>query len=398
MNVTSTNGNACGMEIVFYQDRYSSLVNKDQTATNVKSEHVQEEQQKKRRNNCHGNLKLQRYRRKVRKQGLNSIVGTQSSTTGVIAQQTEQNQSNRHLSMRNTSVNYIAISDEVLSQKTSAIFDRTEKFNRLFNEDQKIQFLRQYMALIDQFSYQQLQESQWKYYHHIGMTQNIWHGYVSKTFAEKHSICSSYGKSETLVEQRLKEIESQLKRANSAIEQFEQEILSQCEHNIDCFSAMLELSSTINQLIHEKQQSLQYDLQYKRNILLLDATDHRLVTKFFDLKPNKNHVIMRIITRARHIWKRTKEQMMIEADIATLEKCLTSTSLQPSFSLVHEIINNVDLDIKNLNVIIETSTTSQLLINEVNRLKTLKIDIIQQAILTSQSVHGKNITVAATRQ
>jgi hypothetical protein len=53
---------------------------------------------------------------------------------------------------------------------------------------------------------------------------------------------------------------------------------------------MKELSSIIYQFLQKKQQSLQHDFEYKREILVLDATGHQLLQKFFDVQPNKSQV------------------------------------------------------------------------------------------------------------
>ena len=53
---------------------------------------------------------------------------------------------------------------------------------------------------------------------------------------------------------------------------------------------MKKMSSIIHQFVQEKQWLLQHEFQYKRKMLILDATAHELVQKFFDTKPNKSHV------------------------------------------------------------------------------------------------------------
>jgi hypothetical protein len=65
-----------------------------------------------------------------------------------------------------------------------------------------------------------------------------------------------------------------------AIQQFEEEISSKCAQYDNCFPAMTEFSSIIHQFVQEKQRPLQYEFEYKREMLILDATDHQLVQKF----------------------------------------------------------------------------------------------------------------------
>ena len=57
-----------------------------------------------------------------------------------------------------------------------------------------------------------------------------------------------------------------------------------------CLGTMKKVSSIIHQFVQQKQWLLQHEFQYKRKILILDATDHQLVQKLFDTKPNKSHV------------------------------------------------------------------------------------------------------------
>jgi hypothetical protein len=122
------------------------------------------------------------------------------------------------------------------------------------------------------------------------MTQNIWKGRIAKQRAEKYSIHYTYGRSKTLIQQRLNQIERHLQKAHHAIQQFEEEFLCKFEPKNDSFVKMKELNAIIYQFVQEKQQSLQHDFEYKREILLLDATDHQLLQKFFDVKPNKSQV------------------------------------------------------------------------------------------------------------
>ena len=122
------------------------------------------------------------------------------------------------------------------------------------------------------------------------MTQNIWHGRLSKHLSGKYSISHTYGRSKILIQQRLKQIEQHLQQVQSAIKQFEEEIVSKCSHDDNCFSTMKKLFTSIHQFVQEKQQPLQDEFQYKREMLILDATDHQLLQDYFAVQPNKSHV------------------------------------------------------------------------------------------------------------
>jgi hypothetical protein len=328
------------------QQSYSFSSNQGHTIQNQQQQQQQERQKKKSR----GNRRMQRYRRKLRDQGkdshriaelINSCVDLSQSKTNEVAQQNEQttksiadeaavfyppklikkkNKKNKNkkqinekrtiikkqntsstesMSIRkvkqpsamiNDSIDYANISDEIFSQMSSVVFNRTENFNCFLNEDEKIKFIRHYTSLIDRLSYVQLQEFHWKCYHHIGMTQNIWQGRMAKHLAEKYSISHTYGRSKTLIEQRLNQIKQHIEQAYDTLQQFEEEILSKCTEYDYCASLIRELSSIIHEFVQEKQRPLQYEFEYKRELLILDATDHQLVQKFFDIEPNKSQV------------------------------------------------------------------------------------------------------------
>lgn len=172
----------------------------------------------------------------------------------------------------------------------STIYPDSEDPLGFLNTDEKIQLVRRYTTLIDRLSYVQLQEVQWKYYYDIGMTENIWKHRRSKHHAAKYSIEYTYGRSKTIVQQRLKQIEQHLQKSQRAIREFEANICSKCAQFDHCASAMKKLSSIVHQFVREKQKLLHYEHEYKREMLILDATDHQLFQKFFDLQPNKSHV------------------------------------------------------------------------------------------------------------
>ena len=108
--------------------------------------------------------------------------------------------------------------------------------------------------------------------------------------AEKYSIIHTYGRSKILIVQRLKQFEQHLQQVQTEIKKFEEEIVSKCSHDDNCFSATKKLFTIIHQFVQEKQQPSQDKFQYKRDMLILDATDHQLLQDLFALQPNKSHM------------------------------------------------------------------------------------------------------------
>jgi len=68
---------------------------------------------------------------------------------------------------------------------------------------------------------------------------------------------------------------------------------------------MKKLSFIISQFVQEKQKLLQYQLEYKREILPLDATDHQLLQKFYHVEPNKTHVRRSFLLNCLYVYSST---------------------------------------------------------------------------------------------
>lgn len=347
---------------------------------------------------------MQHYRRKLRKQALNlkkatAEVDTHSSSSPSVSTGFASTRIVKAPTNINDAFDYTKVPDEIFLQMLSEIFDKTQNLVYFSNEDERIKFIRRYTSLIDRLSYVKLQKLQWEYYHDIGITQNIWKGRLSKHVAEKYSIYYTYGRSKILIQQRLNKIEQHLREANHAVQQFEEEFLSQSVQNKDRFNLMNKLHSTVHQFVQEKQHVLKHDFEYKREILVLDATDHQLLQKFFDIQPNKSQVRRYFVNNllqymhqfqiisARRIWEMTKKQMLIEEDIALLEHRLTTTqSYSPSTLLDHMLNDIVDTILETLNTVDQTDANNDSSKNEIEQLVLLKNIIIQRAINTSRKM------------
>lgn len=318
------------------------------------SEQQQQEQPKlKAKKKSRGNRKLQRHRRKLRKQGINSNVIISCTTiAAVIASDSEPKKDvelNIHQDMETTTsctineaidhrlpkvkndrisrqrrknikkkiisnqpldtdeLNTMVLTelvknkdnsmdcenmpDEIFSQMLSTAFIGTNKLDDYFlTEQEKINFVRHYTGLMNRLSYVKLLQEQWDYYYHIGMTQQIWTHRLSRHIGQKYSICYVYGRSKKVIEQRRLGIQKQLQLINNTIASFEKEIVMKFEEHTDCSSEMKVLLSMVNAFVHEHQQKCRDEFEYKRQMLILDATDHQLFQTFFKSKPTRTQV------------------------------------------------------------------------------------------------------------
>ena len=192
--------------------------------------------------------------------------------------------------IQNEQSNFTDTPDPVFDQMLSTSFPSEEKLARFLNGKDKMGFIRRYTDLLDRMSYWKLKQAHWDYYLQIAQRQNIWTNRVPKLLAEKNSMAHAYGRSKSMIERRRIQIEQKSEQVQNAIAQFEQQTLSQSVPDIDYSSELNSLSSIVRTFVQENQQPLCSELEYKRKMLILDATDHRLVQAFFDLKPKKGQV------------------------------------------------------------------------------------------------------------
>ena len=174
----------------------------------------------------------------------------------------------------------------------SAAVESADQIVQCLNTARRVAFIRQYAYLIHRLLYVQLQQEQWSYYYQVGMSENMWKGRVSKKWAKENSMCSKYGRSLTMVEQRRKKITQQLQQAENTLKEFEEQSLPtwilECNLPFDVRT----ISSVVTAFVRKGQYKLRRQFEQTRRMLILDSTDHRLVQAFYDLIPNPQQVCL----------------------------------------------------------------------------------------------------------
>ena len=111
-------------------------------------------------------------------------------------------------------------------------------------------------------------------------------------WAKENSICSRYGRSSTVVEQRQKKIMQQIQKAENALKKFEEQSLPpwilECNLAFDARS----ISSAATAFVRKRQYKLRRQFEQNRKALVLDSTDHCLVRAFYGLTPSLQQVCL----------------------------------------------------------------------------------------------------------
>jgi hypothetical protein len=155
-------------------------------------------------------------------------------------------------------------------------------YDELLDSDEKIIFTRQLFELINKLNYFKLQDEQWSCYYHLGITEGIWTGRVSKKMALINSMCYTYGRQKTLIEQRRKYFKQQLQDITSKLQEHLQQIPSMMDPN--------QLMIIAHDFVDQDQYQLRVEFERRKHILQYDAKDHRLVETFYQLQPRQTEV------------------------------------------------------------------------------------------------------------
>lgn len=177
---------------------------------------------------------------------------------------------------------------EILWKSASHVLGIHALIELVSNNEDAFLFTRQLTQLLNQFYYFQLQKDQWAHYSDVGLTQGIWHGRVSKKMATVNSMCYTYGRSKTLIQQRKQKHEKQFQRIQTEMNEF----MSKAPLQLNDINSMITI---IDHLIHKDQYQLRVELEYRRIMLPVDAKEHQLVNDFYQSKPRKSEVCQRVL-------------------------------------------------------------------------------------------------------
>ncbi|CAF4771192.1 unnamed protein product, partial [Rotaria sp. Silwood2] len=190
----------------------------------------------------------------------------------------------------------------------------------LLNQKDRFIFIRHLTELVNKLKYAELQHEQWSYYQNLGMTKGIWNGRVSKKVADANSMCHTYGRSKTLIKQRVQTYKLQCEKIQAAMN----EHMKHAPVNMN----LQNMTTIINNLIQNDQYELQLELNRRKTMLQLDAEEHKLVEHFYRMKPRQTE-----IKSAKVIFKAINEQQNIIHEIAIFKKWLQLHIQEPSYTL-----------------------------------------------------------------
>ncbi|CAF1403704.1 unnamed protein product [Adineta steineri] len=151
------------------------------------------------------------------------------------------------------------------------------------------------------------------------------------------------------------------------------------------------LSTIILAFVRKGQHKLSADYQYKKLSLQFDTNDYHLVQAFYDLKPSNDQIIS-----AKIIWQATMDKQQAEQNVAILKKRLYIKRLPASYNILDHSIGNIGKMIKNLALDQDESAT--ILSRRQKMIDQFKYDMIFLEISTSEQIARNHTNIIASEK
>ena len=157
----------------------------------------------------------------------------------------------------------------------------------------KFQLIRRLAHLIHLSRYLQLQQRMWQAYFELGQREGVWAPRKSKSMAKQQNTCATYGRSETLVKQRQKTIERQIRRTATELQHHGNQLPEWTDQAQPPTSSTV-LVNALETLVENGQRRLSAEFDHQHIMLQLDADDHRLISVVYALNPTTEQVCSEI--------------------------------------------------------------------------------------------------------
>ena len=179
---------------------------------------------------------------------------------------------------------YLNVPDHLFRKMLfSALKDETmiEKMDQLLNTPEKLQYVRDYTRLVNDFFYMKLKEDYWKNYNQLIETGSI---NMSPQFIKENHLHRVQFVTRENVQKRQQTIIEELKRTEERLDAHKRLAMS------DSISDANLLATVVDAFVRQGQRDLSADFERRKLLLQFDMNDCRLVRVFYDLQPSLEQV------------------------------------------------------------------------------------------------------------
>ncbi|CAF3394550.1 unnamed protein product [Rotaria socialis] len=244
--------------------------------------------------------------------------------------------------LENFKPRYLKVSDLVFKRILSDAIENGFKFVECLNSPEKLHIVREITEITNNLYFKDFQAKLWQEYYNISSKDNNWESKITKRFARQHNTCRMYRPQRSYIQERQATIAHQKERIGNQLQEYLTKLLNNIEQWQPSIDGTL-LSHAINECVRHSQHRLKEEFEYKKEMLTLDWTDHRLLVKFYELKPNEE-----LIQLAQNIWQVTADELKTKEQEEILQQRIYLKRLPAKTDqMINELVNDNQITLSN---------------------------------------------------
>ncbi|CAM2729173.1 unnamed protein product [Rotaria socialis] len=244
--------------------------------------------------------------------------------------------------LENFKPRYLKVSDLVFKRILSDAIENGFKLVECLNSPEKLHIVREITEITNNLYFKDFQAKLWQEYYNISSKDNNWESKITKRFARQHNTCRMYRPQRSYIQERQATIAHQKERIGNQLQEYLTKLLNNIEQWQPSIDGTL-LSHAINECVRHSQHRLKEEFEYKKEMLTLDWTDHRLLVKFYELKPNEE-----LIQLAQNIWQVTADELKTKEQEEILQQRIYLKRLPAKTDqMINELVNDNQITLSN---------------------------------------------------
>ena len=237
---------------------------------------------------------------------------------------------------------YLKVSDQNFQQLLSNATPNGSKVIQCLDTREKLHCVRHLTEVTNNYYFKGLQQQLWQEYQTISSKDDHWEVKINKQYAHRHRTCRMYRPQKVFIEQRRRTTEHQRKQAANELQTYSREL----QHNVTQWRPSIDyevLLHTINTCVQNSQQRLRDDFHHRMEMIELDWTDHCMIAKFYELKPNEQ-----VIELANMIWQTTDDELKTKDQLEILRQRIFLKRLPTKTDrLVNQLLEDQAISLSN---------------------------------------------------
>lgn len=183
----------------------------------------------------------------------------------------------------------MTVPDHTFVRMLSKAIKNGEQIIPWLDTKENIAFIRQMARVTNNIRYFDLQRQLWDDHYNLGFKEGFWGMELSRSYAKQHRVCRAYSYQKNVIEARQMMAKNELQRNIDTL----QKCLLELETNARSWQPPIDpylLSYAIDEFVQHGQKRLRDDVDYKKKMLHINASDQYLIRSFYWLQPTQEQV------------------------------------------------------------------------------------------------------------